>query len=122
MENNEKVVYVATHFEDNKEKALLPFVLANAAFAMDSSPVVILQAEAVTAAVKGQAARIVHAPFDSLEKLLNSYTEMGGQLLVCSPCLKARNYSEADLVPNAQVVGAAKIIEEVSTAKTVMTY
>ncbi len=122
MDNAEKMVYVATHFEDNKEKAIIPFVLANAAFAMDAKPVVILQAEAVLAAVKGQAARVVQAPFDPLRSELNSYIELGGQLLVCSPCLKARNYTEADLVPNARIVGAAKILEEVSAAKTVMTY
>lgn len=118
----DKIVIIATHFEDNKEKAIIPFVLANAAFAMDSAPVVVLQAEAVLSAVKGRAAKVVQAPFDPLEKLLNSYIELGGRLLVCSPCLKARNYGEADLVPNAKIVGAAKILEEVAAAKTVLTY
>lgn len=122
METQKKIVYVATHFKENLEKAIIPFVMANASFAMDEVPLIVLQGEGVMLAIKGKAAEINHPPFDPLEKLLNSYIEMGGKLLVCSPCLKARNYTEADLVPNAKIVGAAKIIEEVTSAKAVMSY
>lgn len=118
----EKIVLVVTHFEDNPEKAIIPFVMANASFAMESAPVLILQAEGVNLAVKGKAAKIVHPPFDPLEKLAASYAELGGKLLVCSPCLKARGFDEKDLVPNATVVGAAKILAEIGSAKTVLTY
>ena len=118
----EKIVYVATHFKDSPEKAIIPFVLANASYAMDARPVIIVQGEGVNLAVKGRAAEIVHAPFDPLEKLFASYADQGGQLLVCSPCLKARGLDEKDLVPNARIVGAAKIIEEVTAAKAVMSY
>lgn len=122
MENVEKIVYVATHFKDSPEKALIPFVLANASFAMDAKPVIIVQGEGVHLAVKGKAAEIEHAPFDPLAKLFSSYAEMGGEILVCSPCLKARSYTEADLVPNARIVGAAKVIEEVTSAKATLSY
>jgi len=118
----EKIVYIATHFSDAPEKAIIPFVLANASFAMDVTPVIIVQAEGVNLAVKGKTAEIIHAPFDPLEKLATAYAEMGGKILVCSPCLKARNYTEADLVPNAVIIGAAKVIEEVTSAKAVLSY
>ena len=118
----DKIVYIATHFEDSPEKALIPFVLANASFAMEMSPVIILQAEGVNLAIKGKTAKINHPPFDPLEKLAAAYAGMGGKLLVCSPCLKARNYTEADLTPNAVIVGAAKVLEEVTSAKAVLSY
>ncbi|MGD9642821.1 MAG: DsrE family protein [Elusimicrobiales bacterium] len=122
MEKQGKMVYVVTHFKDNIEKAIIPFVMANASFAMDEVPLIVLQGEGVHLAVKGKAAEINHPPFDPLEKLAAGYAEMGGRLLVCSPCLKARNYTEADLLPNAYIAGAAKVIEEVTSAKTVMSY
>ncbi|MHB0994941.1 MAG: DsrE family protein [Elusimicrobiales bacterium] len=122
MEQQKKMVYVVTHFKDNVEKAIIPFVMANASFAMDESPMLILQGEGVMLAVKGKAAEINHPPFDPLEKLVNGYLELGGRMLVCSPCLKARNFTEADLVPNAFIAGAAKVIEEITSAKTVMSY
>lgn len=122
MENTERIVYVATHFKDNPEKAIIPFVLANASFAMDAHPVVIVQGEGVNLAVKGKASEIVHPPFDPLEKLVGTFTEMGGQFLVCSPCMKARDLTENDLLPNARIVGAAKVIEEITSAKAVLTY
>jgi uncharacterized protein involved in oxidation of intracellular sulfur len=118
----EKIVYISTHFEDAPEKAIIPFVLANASFAMDAEPVIILQAEGVHLAVRGKAAAINHSPFDPLEQLAAAYASMGGKLLVCSPCLKARNLSEADLVENAVIVGAAKVIEVVTSARAVLSY
>ena len=118
----DKIVFIATHFEDSPEKALIPFVMSLAAYAMDAQPVKILQAEGVNLAVKGKASKIVHPPFDPLEKLFASYAEMGGKLLVCSPCLKARGFDEKDLAPNATIVGAAKILAEITSAKTVLSY
>lgn len=122
LENNEKIVFVVTHFEDNPEKAIIPFVLANACFAMDIQPVMILQSEGVRIAVKGEAEKIVHPPFDPLKKLVDNYISMGGKLLICSPCVKARNIKEEDLLPNSIIMGAATVLEEISSASKVLTY
>jgi predicted peroxiredoxin len=118
----DKIVYISTHFQDEIEMAFIPFVLANASFAMETAPVIILQGEGVNLAIKGKTAGVTHPPFDPLEKLAATYASMGGKLLVCSPCLKARNLTEADLVENAVIIGAAKVIEEVTSAKSVLSY
>lgn len=122
MEETKKIIYIVTHFKDNVEKAIIPFVMANASFAMDELPMMVLQGEGVNLAIKGKASEINHPPFDPLEKLAATYAEFGGRMLVCSPCLKARNYTEADLLPNAFIAGAAKVIEEVTAAKVVLSY
>jgi predicted peroxiredoxin len=118
----EKIVLISTHFEDSPEMAFIPFVLANASFAMEMEPVIILQGDGVNLAVKGKTVGVNHSPFDPLEKLAATYASMGGRLLVCSPCLKARNFTEADLVENAVIIGAAKVIEEITSAKSVLSY
>jgi uncharacterized protein involved in oxidation of intracellular sulfur len=46
-ENEEKILYVSTHGEENLDKATVPFVLANAALAMDTQATVVLQTNAV---------------------------------------------------------------------------
>ena len=49
-DKTEKIVYISTNGGENPEKATLPFVLANAALAMDVEAVVALQGPAVTLA------------------------------------------------------------------------
>ena len=51
-EKKEKILYIATHGGENPEKASLPFVLANAAQAMEVEAVVVLQGPAVFLAKK----------------------------------------------------------------------
>ena len=53
QEQTEKIVVIATHGVEDPERASLPFVVANAALAMDVQAVVILQGTAVILAKKG---------------------------------------------------------------------
>jgi hypothetical protein len=52
-EKEEKILYVSTHGDEKMDKASVPFVLANAAMAMDTKATVILQTNAVVFAKKG---------------------------------------------------------------------
>jgi uncharacterized protein involved in oxidation of intracellular sulfur len=121
MENNEKIVYVITNGKNNPEKAIIPFVLANGALAMDIDVSIILQSEGVMLAKKGYADDIKHEGFDPLKKLIDDYLSSGKKLLLCGPCVKARKI-ENDLIENAVIVGAAKVAQEALSAKAVFTY
>lgn len=117
----QKIVYIVTHGKSNPEKAIIPFVLANGAIAMDVKPVIILQSEGVLIGKKGYAKEIKHEGFDSLDKLLEQYLSFGNKLYLCGPCVKARGI-ENDLIDGAVIVGAAKVTEEILSAKAVLTY
>ena len=54
----EKIVIIGTHAGEDPDRATLPFVVANAAMAMDVKTTVILQGDAVTLAVKGAGEKI----------------------------------------------------------------
>lgn len=54
----ERIVVIGTHGGEDPDRATLPFVVANAALAMDVKVTVILQGEAVKLAVKGGAEKI----------------------------------------------------------------
>ncbi len=117
-----KLVIIATHAEENPDKATLPFVMGNAAIAMEAEAVVILQTTAVYLAMKGYADHVHASGFPALRELLETYFEAGGKLMVCSPCLQARKITTEDLIPQATVIAGATLISEAFSATSVLSY
>jgi uncharacterized protein involved in oxidation of intracellular sulfur len=66
----------------------------------------------------------VQAPeFPPLAKLAADVLELGGQLLLCSPCLKSRGISfPDDVVEGTEVVAAARFIAEITSATNSLVY
>jgi predicted peroxiredoxin len=118
----EKVVIVATHGGEDPERASLPFVVGNAALAMDAKVVVCLQATGVTLATKGCYEHVFAANFDPLKKLVDTFLEFGGTILVCIPCVEARKITPDMLIKGAELVKAGRVVQEVLGAKAVLSY
>lgn len=122
MATTEKLVIISTTGPDNVEKATLPFVVATAAQTMDAEVVIILQASAVLLAKKGIAENVNASGFMPLKKLMDTYIELGGQILLCSPCIKERAIQAEELIEGTKLVAAGTVAEEVLTAKIALTY
>ena len=122
MAENEKQVTISTIGPENQEKATLPFVVATAAQTVDAEVVVILQASAVLLAKKGIAENVNAPGLMPLKKLMDTFVELGGRLLLCSPCIKERFINADDLFPGSQLIAAGTVVEEVLSAKAVLTY
>jgi len=109
-EKQEKILYLCTCGEDRSEMAHVPFVLANAALAMDIKATVIMQSDGVHIAKKGYADTMPRGGgFPPMKELLASFIEQGGQIRVCGPCIKDRNISESDLIEGADVTAAGSV-------------
>jgi predicted peroxiredoxin len=122
MSETEKLVIISTTGPENQEKATLPFVVATAAQSVDAKVVVILQASAVLIAKNG-AAENVNAPgLLPLKQLLDTFRELGGELLICSPCIKERHITEDELLTGSKPIAAGTVVTEVLSAKAVLTY
>lgn len=122
MAENEKIVIISTIGDENPEKATLPFVLATAAQSMDVDVVVILQASAVIVAKNGEAEKINAKGLMPMKKLLDTFIELGGKLMLCSPCLKERNITAEELVCGSMIIAAGTVVTEVLSATSVVTY
>lgn len=122
MDTKEKITIISTIGGENPEKATLPFVLATASQASDVEVVIILQATAVLIAKKNEAEKINAQGFMPLNELVDTYISLGGTLLVCSPCLKARNITKEELIDGAVIIAAGTVVSEVLSAKSVVTY
>ena len=79
------------------------------------------QADGVCLVHEGEAETVQAPEFPPLRELLDTFRELGGTLLVCSPCARSRGFLEA-LVPGAEVVAAARFVAEVATATNVLVY
>lgn len=118
----EKLVIITTTGLENPEKATLPFVLATAAQTTDTPVVIILQSSAVLLAKKGLAEHANAAGFMPLKKLIDTYIEFGGELLLCSPCVKERNIMPDELIAGTKTIAAATVVDEAMSAKAVLNY
>ncbi len=122
MEQTEKIVVISTTGPEFQEKATLPFVVATAAQSVDAHVVIILQASAVLLAKKGLAQNVNAPGLLPLKQLMDTFIELGGDLLICNPCIKERNITAEDLIPGATPIAAGTVVTEVLSAKAVLTY
>jgi predicted peroxiredoxin len=119
---NQKLFIMVTKGLENPEMAIIPFVMATTALAMDKDVTMGFQGAGVSLMKKGAADQVTLPDFPALSDLLSAYIEGGGQMHVCSPCMQARKIKEDELVEGAMVVGAATFVNDCDAASTVMFY
>ncbi len=122
MADPEKLVIFVTHGIREPERATIPFVMAGAALASDVAVAMAFQADGIELLKDGAVETVLAAGFPPLAKLFADVRALGGSLLACSPCMTARGIAPADLVEDAEVVAAGRLIAEISSATNVLTY
>jgi uncharacterized protein involved in oxidation of intracellular sulfur len=122
MADKEKIVYVVTYAGEDPERATFPFMLANAALAMEVEAVVALQGVSVFLAKKGYLEHVAAAGLPALKDLVDNYLDEGGKLLICTPCIRDRNIEESDLLDGAELIAAARLNQEILTANATLVY
>ena len=123
MANPEKLVFMVTHGPADPELATIPFVMAAAALASDVEVVMGFQGDAVELMRTGDAETVNAPGFPPLAKLLADVRELGGKLLVCSPCIKSRGIAVPDdLVEGSELVAAGRFIAEITSAHSTLVY
>ena len=119
---SEKLVVIVTAGPDNQELATIPFVMATAAQSMDVNVTIILQTAGVLLVKKGVSENVNASGFMPLKQLLDTFLELNGKLLVCTPCVKSRGINENELIPGAQLIAAGTVISESLSANAVLSY
>ena len=121
-EKTEKIVIFGTHGSEDPDRASLPFVIGNAALVMEVKVTIMLQGSAVFLAKKGCYEHVFAAGLPPLKDLVDSFIELGGTLLICTPCIQERKITPDMLVKIAKPVKAARAVMEILDATNVMTY
>jgi predicted peroxiredoxin len=121
-EEKEKIMFIVTYGGEDPERATFPFVLANAAQAMDVEATVAVQGNGVYLAQKGYADHISVPGLTPLKTLIDNFVANGGKILVCIPCIEERKISKADLIQGAEPCKAGQLIVEMTSAKSTAVY
>lgn len=108
--------------KDNRDKATVGFVVANAALGSGKDTLVFLSTEGVHLSQKGYADDIREEGFAPLRDLMDNFAKAGGKIFVCSPCFKKRKLDENNLVAGAVIVGGAKLVEFLSDGSPCIAY
>lgn len=121
-EKTDKIVIFATHGPEDPERASLPFVMGNAALALDVEATIVLQGTGVILATIGCYNHVFAGGLPSLKELVDTFIELGGRIFVCGPCIKERQITEDMLVENAEISAAGKVVMEAIEADAVLNY
>jgi predicted peroxiredoxin len=117
-----KVMINNTNAKENLERATLSFVIANAALSSDQEAIVLLTIEGPWLATKGYADGLQADGYPPLKELIDKFLAGGGKLWVCGACAKPRSITAEQLVEGAQIVGAAKAVEEMVTGAQTLSF
>ena len=93
---------------------------ANIAATAGQEAVVLCTVDAVWLGTEGGTDDIASPGLPALAGLYVEFVDNGGQVWLCGACTKPRNIGEDALANGATIIGAAKVVEEVTAgAKTV---
>lgn len=115
------IISYGSYGKDNPERATLAFIVGNTAVAAEQDTLVFLTAEGVRLATKGYADDIHEEGFAPVKELIDQYVNSGGTLIACSACCAPRGITEDDLIPGAEMAGAARLVEYLSKGFTTFT-
>jgi predicted peroxiredoxin len=117
MSNAAKVVInLATGLED-AERVTVAFLVGGAAVEQGKQVTMFLTKEAVRLAIPGYAEGVACEGCPPLSRLLEQYTQGGGELLACPVCWNARKL-DGELLENAQLGGATPLWEWIGDEQT----
>lgn len=119
----ETIMYFSTCGGEDPEKACMPFVMAVAALAMDIKATVVLQGNGVYLAKDDYRKNMLPGGgFPGIDKLVKDFLDLGGELLVCNPCIEERHILESELTKGATITAAGKLNLAAMAADAVLVY
>lgn len=101
------ILYVQT--SDDPERQYSPFVLAQAAKAMDIDAKVYFLGQGLRNLQAGAAEKIKIGAFPSLAEMLKKTIEMGIPVYVCEASKQMLGWEKVELDPGLKIVGAATL-------------
>jgi predicted peroxiredoxin len=104
------LVTVVTHGPET-EKASIAFTIANGGMTSGLKVSVFLTADGVDIVRKGAFDSAHFKPFDPLRDLVKDFISRGVVLWACAPCVKARGYTQEDLIEGVTIAGASGMHE-----------
>jgi predicted peroxiredoxin len=117
---SELLLFPVSHAEDEPERALVPHIAAATAAASGRRAVVVCTIDGVWTGVPSRARDIEVDGMPALVDLQAQLVAGGGEIWLCSACTTVRGITgDQELVPGATIVGAARIVEALTTGRAI---
>ena len=122
MANTQRsLVVLVTHGTDH-ELSSVAFTIANGGITAGLKVSVFLTSAGVDL-VRKRASDTTHVqPLEPLAALIQDFLKRGGVLWACTPCVKARGYTQEDLVPGTVITGASVMHELIQAGAATLSF
>lgn len=117
------LIVIGTHSDDNLEKAMLTFMVANASEAMGVKTKVFLMSKGSNLARKGFAKSMPKmVGMEPMEELIATFQEMEGMIHVCIPCRDARGIKTSEFLADTKFSNLMDLVEMSQTCPHVLSF
>jgi len=122
MANTQRnLVVLITHGTDH-ELSSVAFTIANGGMTAGLKVSVFLTSAGVDL-VRKRASELTHVqPLEPLAALIQDFLKRGGTLWACTPCVKARGYTQEDFIPGTVITGASVMHELIQAGAATLSF
>jgi predicted peroxiredoxin len=121
MADTRELVVVMTHGADD-ERSSVAFTIANGGMTSGLKVSVFLTSAAVDLARRGAVEMTQVAPLEPLSSLIQDFVDRGGMLWACTPCVRARGYTQEDLRSGVVITGASAMHERIIAGAATLSF
>ena len=116
-----ELVVMMTRGADH-ELSSVGFTIANGGMTAGLKVSMFLTSAAVDL-VRKRAADVPHVPpLEPLKALIADFIKRGGTLWACTPCVKARGYTQEDLIEGVVITGASAMHERIKAGAGTLSF
>lgn len=120
-EQGKELVVLMTKGTDH-ELSSVGFTIANGGMTAGLKVSMFLTSAAVDLVRKKAADTTQVSPLEPLKAMVDDFLKRGGTLWACTPCVKARGYGEADLLPGVVITGASAMHERIKAGAATLSF
>jgi predicted peroxiredoxin len=116
-----ELVCMITHGIDH-EMSSVGFTIANGGITSGLKVYIFLSSSGVDLVRKRAADATQVNPLEPLSDLIKSFLSRGGTIWACTPCVKSRGYTEADLLDGVIITGASVMHERIKAGAATLSF
>lgn len=120
-ENTRDLVVMITRGTDH-ELSSVAFTIANGGLTAGLKVSIFLTSAGVDLVRKRAADSTQVNPLEPLGSMIQDFLRRGGNLWACTPCVKARGYSDNDLLDGVVITGAGKMHELIKAGAATLSF
>ena len=121
MSEQKSLVVMITHGTDH-ELSSVGFTIANGGITSGLKVSVFLTSAGVDLVRRGAIEGTHVAPLEPLAGLVKDFLKRGGTLWACTPCVKARGYTQDHLIEGTIITGASVMHEELKAGAATLSF